>query len=641
MDPKTYPVLSLDVFDTSVARLCIFPDHLHWFVGEKLGRSVSDEITPVKWRRCRIHAERVLRVSKPRGEVTLEEIYDVLQREFQLSAEQRESALRAEVDLEIMFTVPIADTLALYRARLPQGSAHFLSDSYLPQPVIVKILQASTYEVKPEVVTVSSSLGLTKASGELFAVAIKAWGVEPGDVLHIGDNLKSDIANSHRAGVGEARHIDSTALKVESSLFESAPDKLLGSLVAGSARTARLASSGQLGADNPYVCGSALVGPVLAGFVAWVLSRAMESGRSEIFFIARDGQLLFKMAEAILSEWKLPLKIRYMYGSRQSFFLAASLASGDLIGAIAERFADREITGLLEQCRFSAIQKQMFKTAIAAAIADEKRQVPEKDVLRNVLSGSPFCEHLFEVAAAESEALLSYLKQQGFDPSSAGIVDLGWMGNLQVALERVLGAGLSGFYFGLAGKNADLRGSVSTYERPGNWNGDILEAFCMADHGSTISFRVDQEGIADAVTGPAEDESAKLRVRRLQNGAVAYTRYISRAYVVRGANFLSYAKAMEEFGKLYLRKFLESPEREFADIIGEMEHARDQTHAHSRPLAPRLPGPALLNILIFTPQRRACTSWLIGTVARSGRSPMHWVILTALRLLAGVKRRSL
>ena len=60
-------------------------------------------------------------------------------------------------------------------------------------------------------------------------------------------------------------------------------------------------------------------GPVLYGYVLWVLQEALRQGIHTLFFMARDGYLLKKIADIIIEQQKLELETRDLDGTRYAY----------------------------------------------------------------------------------------------------------------------------------------------------------------------------------------------------------------------------------------------------------------------------------------------------------------------------------
>ncbi|AOY82287.2 HAD-IA family hydrolase [Moorena producens JHB] len=75
-----------------------------------------------------------------------------------------------------------------------------MSDMYLPLSVIKKILRSSGYD-ESDKVFLSSAIGKTKFTGDIYPYVVEQLGCNPEDILHIGDNYHSDVLNTKANGL--------------------------------------------------------------------------------------------------------------------------------------------------------------------------------------------------------------------------------------------------------------------------------------------------------------------------------------------------------------------------------------------------------------------------------------------------------
>ena len=65
------------------------------------------------------------------------------------------------------------------------------------------------------------------------------------------------------------------------------------------------------------------IAPAMCGFVDYILKTAAENGVKTLYFLARDGYLMQKIAEKLAAKREYGLKLRYLYCSRASLRLSA------------------------------------------------------------------------------------------------------------------------------------------------------------------------------------------------------------------------------------------------------------------------------------------------------------------------------
>jgi len=187
-------IYSFDVFDTCLTRSMARPADVFWMLGGKIlahlgkGTPTLDELTDFRLQRMR--AEQVARSKRPKGEVLLADIYA----EFDWMEKQglsRERGMQAEIETEHELIRPIAAARQRIRQARESGARIvFISDMYLPSPVLGSWLVDHGMALPEDPVYVSGEEGASKRSGELFR--------------RVGEKEEIEFRNWRLAGVKES-----------------------------------------------------------------------------------------------------------------------------------------------------------------------------------------------------------------------------------------------------------------------------------------------------------------------------------------------------------------------------------------------------------------------------------------------------
>lgn len=511
-----YKVVSFDIFDTLVSRLVCNPHDVFKLVEARSGMA--------GFAAARAAAERSAR-TKGKPEVTFEEIYAELQAPF-----SQKGALEALMacELEVEMDVCVANTAGrrLYEDARESGARVVItSDMYLPESFLKRVLLACGYSGWDRLF-VSCEHNATKATGALYDVVLEEMGVGAANTLHVGDNPKSDILRARMRGLSALR-MRPPRLRAE-SLTESFV------LAAQSARSGTPVGSEPYIEDFGYRC----LGPLLVGFCEWLAAELSNEGIDKVFYLARDGLVIQRTMAALGVR---ELAGTYLYASRRalqvpsiallesfeaivhSMFLPKSVSLRKLFrkmgldeDAVARRLVEERID---PDCQRSS------QGLVCDGEALRAYRILESDIKRN--------------AAEELDLLVSYLKQNDFTGKVA-IVDIGWFGNMQLALERVcscteIDAEIHGYYVGLApeGRNQlshnmkgylfDASHGKSNFEREHFYN-LIFETLFSATHGTTRGYR--REASGNVVPALAEysgcEEAIGRRAERAREGALQF-----------------------------------------------------------------------------------------------------------------------
>src|ERR1700722_4425865 len=262
--------ITFDAFDTLITRSVLRPSDAFLIVGNQLRQAGLSLRDPRSWAKLRAEAEHhCARRAKPL-EVTIAQIYSRLAELGGINESRQKEAMEVEASVELRISSPIAYTSALLQRTNAAGKrTAILSDTYLNKTDLLALLKSCSPRIDSANVFASSETLATKRSGALFGVFSRRHGSPPGQIVHIGDNLSSDVLNARRAGYKAAPYIYSKPNRYERALArDTISDGIVGSVMAGSARATRLSRTfddQRLETIWNVSCG--VTGPLLFAFV--------------------------------------------------------------------------------------------------------------------------------------------------------------------------------------------------------------------------------------------------------------------------------------------------------------------------------------------------------------------------------------
>jgi len=98
----------------------------------------------------------------------------------------------------------------------------------------------------------------------------------------------------------------------------------LGSLVAGASRLARLGIETPAELRPIVDVATGVAGPILAAYVLWVLNNAQREGISRLYFVARDGEILYLIAQRLCERLGLNVNVSAKTGESSIACAAAT-----------------------------------------------------------------------------------------------------------------------------------------------------------------------------------------------------------------------------------------------------------------------------------------------------------------------------
>lgn len=566
-------VLSLDCFDTLLWRDCHAPSDVFTALGG---------VNP----RQRVWAERAARIEAvfrhERSEVLLSDIYR------QLLPNASETVINdhaaAELATEIRFCYGFAPTIELIRRAKARGlKVIIVSDTYLDRGQLAALIGATAGEEVLGMVDelyCSSEYGISKGGGLLKQVVADLQ-LQPGAILHIGDNPASDFAAAQAAGV-HALHLrqfipaTEQRLRLEAAVSTMIHARATDHDLAYQPHRAALALGEPAITDPAAALGYTTLGPVLTAFADWLdkqrsALQAATPGTVHTLFLLRDGYLPREVFEVdpSRSSTSHSVEISRFTATAMSFtdraavwrFVEQNVGSGLAYLLNQLLYTDTEIAKILRGLPVDNSRSAAFMRNIGSL------QSMNRILARSRALATRLCAHLQKIVAPVPGDTLM-------------LVDLGYNGSVQNLIEpvlaRLLGITIAGRY--LLYRAQQLTGyDKSGFIDEGHYDIDtlialaanvaVIEQLCTVAQGSVIDYAGDGSPIrADAVI---KGRQSAIR-DRIQAGAIAYARDRSGA-VVRQSNTnatdVDRRSAVAIMGRLM---FL--PQKHELEVIAEFDH---------------------------------------------------------------------
>ncbi len=392
-----------------------------------------------------------------------------------------------------------------------QAGDLIVSDMYHGERLYCEVMERLLPGIAPGAVLISGACGVNKASGGLWK---KVTAEYPELRSHIGDNPLADVRQARRFGVAAELFNGATLNRYEKALAEQPGD---GSLIAGASRAARLSL---VRSDSPAADAgtievfTSVIGPLIHAFVSWIMRTCDEEGIRDVYFLARDGQLPFRMCSKLLAENGQGLRCHYIYASRHALHLPGCNSVDNAESWLLDDTPHLTLRMIAER---AGVPLEVLISAASSYISvgpDENIPEGERGLLGSVIRDSSFAAALTASVNRAYDAASKYYLAQGFaNAGNSAIVDVGWNGRLQHSLGALLEKSghrpvkLLGLYLSLnrrlgCAPGSDLRGFLGDPERPEEAAfvyryGAVLESALIADHPTTIGFEV-----ADGIAGP-------------------------------------------------------------------------------------------------------------------------------------------
>ena len=210
-----------------------------------------------------------------------------------------------------------------------------------------------------------------------------------------------------------------------------------------------------------------LVAPVLVHFVEWVFQIAIEKKVKKIFFLSRDGQILYKIAKELTKSSNLDIECKYFYASRHALHLPGHRNIEESISWLLDNTAFLSLEVLAERAEIplSNFKKVAFKY-LNVSLQKNLSKIERKELLK-IAYDKDFLRLLNKSSSDKFNITKKYFLQEGLIDENNNkkiIVDVGWNGRIQRSINNILEKShispntIYGCYFALA-KNIVLPNS--------------------------------------------------------------------------------------------------------------------------------------------------------------------------------------
>lgn len=524
-----YEVISFDIFDTLIKRCIGSPYEVFALMEQELCLKYGSEFMGFASRR--VEAEKKAMLVSKNAETTLEEIYDFME------LKNKGEIIDYEKTIEVEVSAPNDEIFDLYQECCRMGKHIVIcSDMYLNKATVEAILQKNGY-AGYEKLYLSSDRKKRKSNGGLYFELIHDLHINPKSILHIGDNLKSDYIQAIRCGINAFLYVPPKHIKnIEypfNILYGDMPIKF----------------------HKQYYwqqLGRYSLGNFLYGYVRWLINEIKKQNYERIFFLARDGFMMLKALE-ILDMEDLANKSVYLYVSRRSLIVPIlHLYNGyEAVCSTMTWIKHFDIKYFLGNF---GLDYEHYGCQIKHLLTDETKIYERSELFSNseLLNVFNTLESAIKDNSRQEYSLLvQYLKQNAFTGKIA-IVDAGWFGHLQNALETVnktanLRADIDGYYIGIQKscqyfKKQKMHGYLyfGQEQMQNQMNGNlatmIVEAFHSKSDGSVKCYEEKAENIVPVLKPNNMEDAEYKTLHQIQHSALERVKYLAKMSDIRISN---------------------------------------------------------------------------------------------------------
>lgn len=283
-----------------------------------------------------------------------------------------------------------------------------------------------------------------------------------------------------------------------------------------------------------YEVGYHKMGPLLSGFERWLEKKVYEDKIDLLLFASREGCFFQKGYQG-------NVRNHYFWVSRKSLQKTLIWQYKEIDDFISDLENKNVICHLKTVLNYFDLGNNDIKQIIQDEQADVNGVIEggnlnnaEYRAIKSIFER--YNKLIYEKSYNQFLNYKKYFEQLEISGKRIGFVDIGWRGNMQISLLKLLQISgydcyFKGYYMLLQSNtvlsekqaNSYLKGNVNVDEDMFSAFGGLLEILCSAKHGTIIKLK-NNNGQIEPECDKWENEKNSLIIESFQNGAIAYVK---------------------------------------------------------------------------------------------------------------------
>lgn len=424
---------------------------------------------------------------------TFEEIYQNFKQNFDLTDSEINLLKNLELETEYNNLLPLTENINTVKDLISNGKKVILiSDMYHSAEVIRQFLLKFDNIFKDIEIIVSNEWKKKKRGCELYKAVQEKYGIPYENWHHFGDNRVSDVKDAKSLSICAEQYAYPALKEYEKEILIKYSFDSTAQLTIGCSKNTRLLSD-----NSKFHLGSSLTSAILVPYVMWLLEESVKKGIKRLYFIARDGYILKKIADYIIEYKKLDIRTKYIYGSRLAWQRPSFAVSMENLKPVVLQYGFKldflsKILNMPREELKSYLPEEFSKSRHSFNM--EKR----KKMLEALLENDKFTTKMKEENIDNCQNLIGYLKQEiDYTDDNFAFVDLSGSGVTQNCLASVIGTfynkPINSFYFRNGKYKVEAKNVnrfIFTFRNDGC---ALLELTSRAPHGQTVGYKFDSD----------------------------------------------------------------------------------------------------------------------------------------------------
>lgn len=418
----------------------------------------------------------------------------------------------AETSVQFKNEALIADLRALKKQGYP---IYLISDFYLPERLIAKILDFHGFSDVFQDLFISCSIGKSKEKGDIYPYVLDQTATDPTKAVMIGDNKISDIEKAEKYGL-HTIHLKHTSHKIRNR------KNLFGSDARAFKKVCKDIERDCQNSPHPF----SEYALHFYFFTERLYIKSKNDGVKNLFFLAREGHFLKRLFDAYQQMNRFTdqvhIKTHYLKISRHSALQVAlrPLEEEDF-NAFKGSLGRMSIFDFLNGLDISEANTRLIVDDLGGVSEEVTSEFFRSEIFIRLKQNTTFITHYEKYRTKQRKAFSEYLESfdVAFEKEGVHLVDVGWGGTMQENLYRYWNKKIpvTGYYLGLKevytiepgtkryGLNFSIYPSRNHADDVLMANGQLYEQLLAAPHGSTIGYTTENSK-PDAIYFHEENE---------------------------------------------------------------------------------------------------------------------------------------
>ncbi|AJH01822.1 hypothetical protein LF65_05300 [Clostridium beijerinckii] len=264
-----------------------------------------------------------------------------------------------------------------------------------------------------------------------------------------------------------------------------------------------------------YGTSISVIAPTLISYVLHVLQNSKKRGLERLYFLSRDGYIMYRIAIILCDYYKIDIECKYLYVSRRTLRAPLySIDSDEAMKYFCENGARISARVILKRAGISNNNEDRILDKLNIKFKDKPLNEYDLTILgKKLRENKQFMEEALNYSKLSYNNISEYFLQEGlFDKKAYAIVDSGWIGSMQRNIRQILSyRGINkrmlGYYFGMYKDGKEEDGEYNCFYFSNKYkslsrvlfNNNLFECMCSANHGMTIGYSKNRQGLIEPI----------------------------------------------------------------------------------------------------------------------------------------------